>query len=64
MFDCDFLKDLRYRKHLTQQQLADKLGVHRSIVIRWENGEVIPNADNIKKLAEIFHIKTDILLNK
>jgi tetratricopeptide (TPR) repeat protein/transcriptional regulator with XRE-family HTH domain len=36
------LKDLRTRRHLTQQQLADAVGVHRHAISRWEHGDVLP----------------------
>ena len=62
MFNGELLADLRARKKLTQQQLADKLGVSRRNVVRWENGEVCPGAETIKELSKIFHIKMEVLL--
>jgi tetratricopeptide (TPR) repeat protein len=38
------LKDLRHRKRLTQQVLAEALGVHRRTIIRWEQGEMLPDS--------------------
>jgi tetratricopeptide (TPR) repeat protein/transcriptional regulator with XRE-family HTH domain len=36
------LKDFRTRRHLTQQQLADAVGVHRHAISRWEHGDMLP----------------------
>ena len=38
------LKAFRRRKHLTQQQLASIIGVHRSAIIRWEQGDFLPES--------------------
>ena len=38
------MKTLRLRRHRTQQQLADALGVHRSTVVRWEQGAYLPES--------------------
>lgn len=64
MFNNDLLLDLRVRKGLTQQQLADKVGVHRTIIVRWESGVMCPCIKNVKKLSKIFHIKIEIFFNK
>src|SRR5690349_9210121 len=36
------LKDFRTRQHLTQQQLATAIGVHRNAIGRWEQGDFLP----------------------
>ena len=41
------LKALRKRRHLTQQQLASAVGVHRSAIIRWEQGDFLPQSKAI-----------------
>jgi transcriptional regulator with XRE-family HTH domain len=38
------LKAFRTRRHLTQQQLARAIGVHRSAIIRWEQGDFLPES--------------------
>lgn len=50
------LKGLRERAGLTQQKLAEKLGVEKSTVSRWEGGHVFPR-DNIRKLCDIFDVE-------
>lgn len=53
-----------YRTNLnwTQQQLADKLKISRSVVAKWENGDVLPDLPAIIKLSHIFHQSIDSLL--
>lgn len=41
------LRDFRTRRHLTQQQLAETIGVHRSAVNRWEQGAFLPKQKGI-----------------
>lgn len=41
------LKQFRKRRHLTQQQLATTLGVHRTTLIRWEQGDFLPESKAI-----------------
>lgn len=48
--------------NLTQQKLADALGVSRSTVAMWENGKNEPDNAMLTKIAEYFHISTDELL--
>lgn len=56
------IHDLREKNNLTQKQLADQLFVTAQAVSRWEKGIVEPGNDTIKKLAEIFHVSTDVIL--
>lgn len=43
----------RKARKMTQQQLADAMGVDQALVSRWESGKVSPNKDNLAKLKEI-----------
>lgn len=56
------LKELRKTNGLTQQQLADKLGITKSVVSYYELSERCPSPEIIIKLADIFHTTTDCLL--
>lgn len=56
------LKELRLKEGLTQQQLADKLRVTKSVVSYYELQERYPSPDVLTKLALIFHVTTDYLL--
>ena len=56
------LKKLRLQAGLTQQQLADKLRVTKSVVSYFELQERYPSPEVLFKLASIFHVSTDYLL--
>lgn len=55
--------ELRKQNGLSQQDLADRLGVSRQAISRWETGAVQPLADSVKSLAQAFQVSTDYLLN-
>ena len=59
----DNIKRLREERHLTQQQLADKLYVSRQTVCRWENGSRCPDLIMAKKLAVELDISLDELIS-
>ncbi len=52
----------RKRLHLTQDQLAEKLGVTAQAVSKWENDQSCPDISTLPQLAGIFGITTDELL--
>ncbi len=56
------LKKLRLEEGLTQQQLADRLGITKSVVSYYELHERTPSPEILVKLAAIFHVSTDYLL--
>lgn len=56
------LKTLRINKKLTQQQLADLLGLTKSVISAYENGLRYPAYDVLIKIARIFKVSTDFLL--
>ena len=56
------LKDLRKQSGMTQQQLADKLGITKSVVSYYELSERTPSPDVLKDLALIFRVSADYLL--
>ncbi len=53
---------LRKEHHLSQEELADKIGVSRQTVSKWELGESCPDFDKIVPLCEVFGITSDELL--
>jgi transcriptional regulator with XRE-family HTH domain len=57
------LKTLRKGLKLTQQQLAERVGVAKSVVSYYESGDRYPSYDVLIKLARIFHVTTDYLLD-
>lgn len=49
------IKELRIKANLTQEELANKLFVSRSLVAKWEQGNSIPSKDYIEKLCSILN---------
>lgn len=58
------LRLLRMRKNLSQQQLADKLGISNSTVSMYERGERQPNLEMLEAIGDFFNVDTDYLLGK
>ncbi|MDD6347386.1 MAG: helix-turn-helix transcriptional regulator [Lachnospiraceae bacterium] len=58
------LKQLRERAGLSQEKLAEKLNVSRQVVTKWENESGIPRIENLKALADFFHVTIDELLGR
>ncbi|MFD1316997.1 helix-turn-helix transcriptional regulator [Loigolactobacillus coryniformis] len=58
------LKDLRSKKHVTQQEIADFLGISRPAYTAYESGKRQPDYDILKKLATYFNVTTDFLLGQ
>ncbi len=58
----DVILELRNKKGLSQDALAEKLMVTRQAVSRWENGETIPNTDTLKLLSKEFDVSINTLL--
>ncbi|WP_182201729.1 helix-turn-helix domain-containing protein [Paraliobacillus salinarum] len=56
------IKYYRTRNNWTQQQLADKLSISRSVIAKWENGDVTPDLHAIAKLSIIFEQSIDHLV--
>lgn len=53
---------LRKRKGWSQEELADKLGISRQSVSKWESGASVPDIDKIIMLSRLFQVSTDYLL--
>ena len=56
------LLDLRKSKGLSQEEVADKLGVTRQTVSKWETDQSTPDFDKIAPLCELYEISADELL--
>ena len=57
------LQELRKRKGLTQEELAQTLFVSRTAVSKWESGRGYPNLDSLKGIAKFFSVTIDELLS-
>ena len=58
-----FIKELRKEKQLTQEQLAEILGVTNRSISRWENGVNMPDFDLVIELANYFDVSIEELLD-
>ena len=58
----DILFELRTKKGLSQDALAEKIFVTRQAVSRWENGETVPNTDTLKLLSKLYDVSINTLL--
>ena len=59
----DNLVQMRKLRRLTQEDIAEKVGVTRQAVAKWEAGETVPDLDKCKMLAEILGVSLDNLAN-
>ena len=59
---CDRFKELRKDKGLSAVDLAGKLGVRDSTIIRWENGVMLPRIDQLVKICLFFRVSPGYLL--
>lgn len=57
------LYELRKQNGLSQEEVADKLGISRQAVSKWERAEASPDTDNLISLAKLYGVSLDELLN-
>lgn len=57
------LQELRKRKGLTQEELAEVLFVSRTAVSKWESGKGYPSIDSLKSISKFFGVTIDDLLS-
>lgn len=60
----DRLRELRTQKHLTQEQVADKLGITRPAYTAYEAGKRQPDYSSLRQLADLYGVTTDYLLGQ
>lgn len=56
------IRELRIAQKLSQQELADKIGVDRSTIAKWETGAHLPRTDKLRQLARILDCSLEELL--
>ncbi len=59
----NYLFELRTKAGITQQALATELGVTSKAISKWENGKAKPTTDKLNKLANIFSVSLNELIN-
>ena len=55
---------LRKEQGLSQEELAERLGLSRQAVSRWESGTALPDAGNLLQLSRLFDVTADYLLDE
>ncbi len=58
------IRDLRCEADISQQKLADALGVTRGAVAQWENGFTLPATDMLEKICDYFNCSLDYLMGR
>ena len=58
----DIILELRTKRGMSQDELAQKLFVTRQAVSRWETGETVPNTETLKLLSALFDVSINTLL--
>ena len=59
---ADRILELRKQKGISQEALADKLGVSRQAISKWESEQSTPELDKIVLMSDFFEVTTDYLL--
>ena len=59
---ADRIQSLRKAKGMSQEELADKVGVSRQAVSKWESEQATPDLDKVVIMSDIFEVTTDYLL--
>ncbi len=59
---ADRILELRKQKGISQEALADRLGVSRQAVSKWESEQSVPELDKIVLMSDFFEVTTDYLL--
>lgn len=60
----DRIRECRKKSGLSQDKVAELVGVSRQAVTKWEAGQTAPNTENLFKLAEIFGTTVDLLISE
>lgn len=58
------LRELRNKNGLTQNEIANKLGVSGQTILNWENGIYEPKISQLIELADLFDVSVDYLIER
>ncbi len=56
------IRPLREQRGMTQEDLANRLGVKYPAVSKWERGMAYPSMNTVIKMAELFQVSMDVVL--
>lgn len=57
-------RQLRIKEHFSQQELADKLGISKSAISMYENGNREPDLETLERIADFFNVDMDYLIGR
>ena len=57
------IAELRKKNNLSQEELAEKVGVSRQTISKWEIGDTTPDINQVKIISKIFNISIDELVD-
>lgn len=57
------LKMLRASKNISQDELADIIGVSQTTISSWEQGKSFPSAKNVYELAKLYSVEPTVIFN-
>lgn len=57
------IAELRKKNNLSQEELAEKVGVARQTISKWETGDTTPDINQVKVISKIFNISIDELVD-
>lgn len=60
----DSIKKFRKQKGYTQKQLAEKAGISRTALIRYENGETSPSSQILQQIAAVLEVSVSVLIDE
>ncbi len=58
------LYELRRKGSLSQEQLAEQLGVFRQAISKWESGKAMPESDTLVSISQYFNVSLDYLMKE
>lgn len=58
------IRKFRHKLGVTQQELADRISVSRSVLTRWESGSLTPDVETLVKLCQLFNVGLDGLVGR
>jgi len=58
------IQDLRKKNGLSQEQLAEQLGISRQAISKWESEQSTPDIDKVVLISDFFNVSTDYLLKQ
>ena len=61
---ADRIQYLRKQKGYSQEELADKVGVSRQAVSKWESEQTTPDLEKVIAMSELFEVTTDYILGR